>query len=91
MKYIIYVLIFLIFLLLFSMVTRTKGIGRIIIINLICNFFCCIILLLSHLVEDKFFIDIIFFYILMSPLSAIGIFIYSKYKNAKKKEINSLM
>ncbi len=60
------------------MVTKTKGIGRIILTNTTLIFFCCIILILTYRLQDDLFLDVLFLYILLSPVASIGIFIYSK-------------
>ena len=63
--------------------TRASYASRILLINSAISCLAVAMLLLSFYFKDTNFIDVIFFYIIMSPIGFYGIFIY--YKNVSKK------
>ena len=63
--------------------TRAKYMSRVLLINSAISCMAVAMLLLAYYFKDTNFIDVIFFYIIMSPIGFYGIFIY--YKNMAKK------
>ena len=63
--------------------TKAKYMSRILLINSAISCMAVAMLLLAYYFKDTNFIDVIFFYIIMSPIGFYGIFIY--YKNMAKK------
>lgn len=66
--------------------TRASYMSRILLINSAISCLAVAMLLLSYYFKDTNFIDVIFFYIIMSPIGFYGIFLYYKNnaKNTKK-------
>ena len=62
--------------------TKAKYMSRILLINSAISCMAVAMLLLAYYFKDTNFIDVIFFYIIMSPIGFYGIFIY--YKNMAK-------
>ena len=63
--------------------TKAKYMSRVLLINSAISCMAVAMLLLAYYFKDTNFIDVIFFYIIMSPIGFYGIFIY--YKNMAKK------
>lgn len=59
--------------------TRAGYMSKILLINSAISCLAVAMLLLAYYFKDNTFIDVIFFYIIMSPIGFYGIFIY--YKN----------
>ena len=59
--------------------TRATYMSRILLINSAVSCLSIAMLLLAFYFKDINFIDVIFFYIIMSPIGFYGIFLYYKY------------
>lgn len=66
--------------------TKASYMSRILLINSAISCLAVAMLLLSYYFKDTNFIDVIFFYIIMSPIGFYGLFLY--YKNTAKKYEN---
>ena len=62
--------------------TKAGYVSKILLINSAISCLSVAMLLLAYYFKDNNFIDVIFFYIIMSPIGFYGIFIY--YKNNAK-------
>ena len=65
--------------------TKASYMSRILLINSAISCLAVSMLMLSFYFKDTNFIDVIFFYIIMSPIGFYGIFIYYKNNNDRKK------
>lgn len=68
--------------------TRADYMSKILLINSAISCLSVAMLLLAYYFKDNNFIDVIFFYIIMSPIGFYGIFLY--YKNIKNTSLNKL-
>ena len=68
--------------------TKAKYMSRILLINSAVSCMAVAMLLLAYYFKDTNFIDVIFFYIIMSPIGFYGIFVY--YKNIIKTDKTAL-
>ena len=68
--------------------TRADYMSKILLINSAISCLAVGMLLLAYYFKDVNFIDVIFFYIIMSPIGFYGIFLY--YKNNNNKNKNSI-
>lgn len=73
--------------------TKASYMSRILLINSAISCLAVAMLLLSYYFKDTNFIDVIFFYIIMSPIGFYGLFLYykntaKKYENQEKQVIN---
>ena len=68
--------------------TKASYMSRILLINSAISCLAVAMLLLSYYFKDTNFIDVIFFYIIMSPIGFYGLFLYYKYtaKDRNKQE-----
>lgn len=64
--------------------TKATYMSRIVLINSAISCLAVAMLLLTYYFKDNNFIDVIFFYIIMSPIGFYGIFLYYKYSFKKK-------
>jgi len=62
--------------------TKAEYMSRLLLVNSAVSCLAVAMLLLSFYFKDNNFIDVIFFYIIMSPIGFYGIFLY--YKNTSK-------
>ena len=67
--------------------TRAQYMSKILLINSGISCLAVAMLLLAFYFKDTNFIDVIFFYIIMSPIGFYGIFLY--YKNVTRKNITN--
>ena len=67
--------------------TRATYMSRILLINSAISCLSVAMLLLAFFFKDINFIDVIFFYIIMSPIGFYGIFMYYKYTKQNKKQV----
>lgn len=73
--------------------TKATYMSRIVLINSAVSCLAVAMLLLTYYFKDNNFIDVIFFYIIMSPIGFYGIFLYYKYSfksNKSKIEENTI-
>ena len=68
--------------------TKAKYMSRVLLINSAISCMAVAMLLLAYYFKDTNFIDVIFFYIIMSPIGFYGIFIY--YKNMAKNNKDAI-
>ncbi len=69
--------------------TKATYMSRIVLINSAISCLAVAMLLLTYYFKDNNFIDVIFFYIIMSPVGFYGIFLY--YKHSFKKKVPGLL
>ena len=67
--------------------TRAQYMSKILLINSGISCLAVAMLLLAFYFKDTNFIDVIFFYIIMSPIGFYGIFLY--YKNIARRNITN--
>ena len=67
--------------------TKASYMSRILLINSAISCLAVAMLLLSYYFKDTNFIDVLFFYIIMSPIGFYGLFLYYKY-TSNSKEMN---
>lgn len=82
MIYLISGYIFVVVMIHILLFTRASYTSRLLLVNSAISCLAVAMLLLSFYFKDTNFIDVIFFYIIMSPIGFYGIFLY--YKNAPK-------
>ena len=92
MIYVIFAYIVAIVVIHILLFTRANYMSKILLINSAISCLAVTMLLLSYYFKDTNFIDVIFFYIIMSPIGFYGIFIYYKNTstlNKKKTDIQN--
>ncbi len=87
MHAILYFLILISIILVLSILTKNRGVSRIIIINVVCNLLILFIVGFSYQYNQHFLIDLAFLYTLLAPVGAIVFLIYSKFKDPEKRDI----
>ena len=68
--------------------TRAGYMSKILLINSAISCLSVAMLMLAFYFKDTNFIDVIFFYIIMSPIGFYGIFMYYKYTKQTQNEQN---
>ncbi len=84
MIYLICGYIFVIIMFHILLFTQADYMSKILLINSAISCLAVAILLLAYYFKDNNFIDVIFFYIIMSPIGFYGIFLYHKNKPKQK-------
>ena len=85
MLYVICAYIFSVVMIHLLLFTNAGYMSKILLINSAISCLAVSMLMLSFYFKDTNFIDVIFFYIIMSPIGFYGIFIYYKNNNDRKK------
>ncbi len=80
MIYVIFAYVFAIVLAHLLLFLRSNDLGKIIVMNSAISCFAVAMSMLAFYFKDTNFVDVIFFYIIMSPIGFYGLFLYYKYK-----------
>ena len=88
MIYVIFAYVFAIVLAHFLLFLRSDDLGKIIVMNSAISCFAVAMSMLTFYFKDTNFIDVIFFYIIMSPIGFYGLFLYYKYRSKNKNPDN---